>query len=895
MAIFLQLYQQKFGKLGAILSACEQFLMSGHRYREILANLSSDSLILTVNQRLAAYLKSEFASLQNASAWQQPKILPLATWLRQFWNLHSETTNIVLSDFAEFLAWQRIIKQYAQEHPLIQIQNTALLAGQAWQLAQSYQIDLQAELAEANEEIQNFCTWSTEFENILEQQAAHSSAQIPALVLDLIQTQKPPLPREIILVGFDDLAPIYQELINTLKSKGCAVRYFQPDGAATEVQRIGLLDQKDEIETMARWANQAAKAHPEKIIACLVPNLNVIRDQVASVFRKICDQPVNLTAGKALSHYPIIQAALDFLSLNIEKIERDLISKILMSIYHSNLLTDRSICSKVDSELQSYISTHLSCEKILHEIKRQSQAFAESSITPRFIAYFAELSAAQTRILLPSEWIEVFQTILKSLDWPSKRPLNSENYQVVCRWQELWPEFAALNEITGKIDYFSALAVLKNLSLQIIFQQKRPKTNIHVLGLLESGGIEFDQIWLMGLDDETWPPKIKPNPFLPLNLQREKNMPHASSEREITYSLKTQERLLNCCSKLIISYPQKDGDKKLHASRLIDELHEIDKTQLKLAEYKSDLQICAEQQIEIEALNDEYAPAVSSDEITRGGSWILQEQALCPFRAFVRIRLKAKIEGEKSLGIDGKERGNLTHAVLESVWKALKTQSALNKLSPIDLSALLNEKIEQALNLNQDIEPDFCAIEKKRLHELVNRWLDLEKQRPPFTVLEQETQRFIQIGDLKLQVKIDRIDELENEKILIIDYKTGAEKPISGWLNERLTEAQLPLYASYAATQSHGIAYAQVKSGNNKLVGLIDEEDSQFLNLKLPEKADEQKRNWPHLINDWRNNLLQLSKDFMQGVARVDPAANACTYCDLQAVCRIGSNENESI
>lgn len=865
------------------------------RYRDILSQMDANTVILTVNQRLSAYLKDEFARLQTAPVWSQPNILPLSSWLSQFWKAEAQATAILLSEFAEFLAWQRIIKDYAQDHPLIQIQNTALLASQAWQLAQSYKIDLHSDLAQANEEVQSFYQWSLAFEAYLEKQNALVSAQIPARVIELIKTSLVKLPKQIILIGFDDLAPIYQDLLTSLQAVGCSVQHFQAKNHNAKVQCLGLLDQKDEIETMARWANQMALAHPNKVIACLVPNLNVIRDEVASKFRKICDIPVNLTAGKPLNHYPIIQAALDFLSLNSEKIDRELFSKILMSIYHSNLLDDRAACAQIDSELRSYISTQFTHEKILHAIKKQSQAYTESSIAARFIAYFENLAAAQKLFLTPQEWAEVFQTILSALDWPSKRPLNSENYQVVHRWQALWPEFAALNEICGKIDYFSALAILRNLAQHIIFQQKRPKTNIHVLGLLESGGLEFDYVWLMGLDDETWPPNIKPNPFLPLNLQREKNMPHASSEREIRYSLTTQQRLMHCCHELIVSHPQKEGDKTLHPSRLIDNFSVINKADLALAEYKSDWQICAEQSIELEALLDEYAALVSDTEITRGGSWILQEQAQCPFRAFVKVRLKADTDKEKSLGIDSAERGTLTHAVLEAIWKTLKSQAALRKISDADLSILLDEKIEQVLKRSHDIEPDFCSIEKKRLHELITRWLNLEKQRPPFTVLEQETARFIQIGKLKLQVKIDRIDELENEKQLIIDYKTGAEKPISAWLNERLTEAQLPIYASYAATQSHGIAYAQVHSSGAKFYGLIDEEEAQFLNLKLSEKVDEQKRPWPQLIKDWRNNLLQLSNDFMQGVASITPAPHACDYCELEAICRIGKKDDELI
>ena len=56
---------------------------------------------------------------------------------------------------------------------------------------------------------------------------------------------------------------------------------------------------------------------------------------------------------------------------------------------------------------------------------------------------------------------------------------------------------------------------------------------------------------------------------------------------------------------------------------------------------------------------------------------------------------------------------------------------------------------------------------------MILRWLNLEKARPPFVVLEQETTRFVTIGDLNLTLQIDRIDQLSHDQWMIIDYKTG--------------------------------------------------------------------------------------------------------------------------
>ena len=61
---------------------------------------------------------------------------------------------------------------------------------------------------------------------------------------------------------------------------------------------------------------------------------------------------------------------------------------------------------------------------------------------------------------------------------------------------------------------------VKRLAAQTLFQPEAPDVPIQVLGVLESAGLEFDHLWVMGLTDEAWPIPARPNPFIPVALQR---------------------------------------------------------------------------------------------------------------------------------------------------------------------------------------------------------------------------------------------------------------------------------------------------------------------------------------------------------------------------------------
>ncbi len=121
-------------------------------------------------------------------------------------------------------------------------------------------------------------------------------------------------------------------------------------------------------------------------------------------------------------------------------------------------------------------------------------------------------------------------------------------------------------------------------------------------------------------------------------------------------------------------------------------------------------------------------------------------------------------------------------------------------MAEIDLSRLITSTVDNVIDeFSSSYKQDsvFLSIERERSINLINDWLNIEKIRPPFTLVAQETQLSIDLSGLKLQLKIDRIDRLNDGSIMLIDYKTGLTH-LKSWFGDRPQQPQLPLYAVYA-------------------------------------------------------------------------------------------------
>ena len=127
--------------------------------------------------------------------------------------------------------------------------------------------------------------------------------------------------------------------------------------------------------------------------------------------------------------------------------------------------------------------------------------------------------------------------------------------------------------------------------------------------------------------------------------------------------------------------------------------------------------------------------------------------------------------------------------------------------------------------LDESLPTHFLALEKLRLAALLNGWLALERERPPFTVQDCERKEKLEIKGISVELKLDRVDVLPDGRMVVLDYKTGAQVSPNSWAEDRISEPQLPIYAALVLIEGEvaAVCFAKVRAGEHQFVGIAND------------------------------------------------------------------------
>jgi probable DNA repair protein len=505
------------------------------------------------------------------------------------------------------------------------------------------------------------------------------------------------------------------------------------------------------------------------------------------------------------------------------------------------------------------------------------------------MAAFAGLRQGMRAQAAPDRWAAALQQALAALGWPGDRPLDSVEFQQHRRLQDLLSELAAVAKVRPRMRLAEAVGHLRTLAAETLFQAESAAVPIRILGPLEAAGLQFDALWLLGMHDQNWPPPAQPDPLLPVGLQRELGMPHASAARELAFAAALTARLAGAAAEVIASHARFDGEREQRPSPLLQDWEQVAPEDL-LRPGTQLLAACAAND-RCEALPAPAAGAAAARQ--RGGAGLLAAQARCPFQAVARYRLRAGALPEPTHAADAALLGDLVHELLQRTWQALGDSAALHRA---DDSVLAEQIARLADAVLQDLgrrRPDlfgatFRALERERLTALVVDWLRLERTRPgEFRVEALEQRQPVELDGLELSTRVDRIDRLGDGSLVVIDYKTGREVSSAGWLDERLSEPQLPLYCVHAGDAVAAAVLARVRRDDKgcSFVGLGREPG---LLPGAQDPADiEAGPSWESLGRQWRERLGILAREVLDGRADPTPSPQACRHCDLGSLCRV--------
>lgn len=870
-------------------------------FEHCFTTLKENHIILTVNQRLSLSLTREHAAWkkqQGHITWTSLSAQPFTSWITQLWQHHNTDHRVLLNSWQERQLWHTCVEQ-DERFALIQTQATAQQAQQAWQILNDWRLTTDDIAEHANHEVETFIEWAHDIEAQCQQHGWARSVDLIPELITLIEQQQITLPQHITLMGFDDFSPRLQQLIDTL-SQCTEVHYDDTPNFANSQHRISLSDRRNEITTMARWAKQHWLNNPNQRIACIVPNLTELRDTIEQIFidtfhlGALIDEttplPFNCSAGRPLILFSLIDSALQGLRLctnHHAPLSRWV--NWLQSPYHHHHQQDAACADAAALALQQLGMEMLHKTTVAGILTQLHAAFPQSTWLSRWQALQPELPQHQ----LPSEWAQWMISCCHQWGWPGGRTITSLEHQLIQRFQGALQELASLDMVHQKLSLPQAINHLQTLLHQTPFQTEGSNAPIQILGVLEASGYQFDHLWMMNVNDETWPAVAQANPFLPATLQKQHRMPHADGERERHFAEQVQQRLCNSSPEVIISHHQTDQERHFQASPLTRHLPIITLDQLHLADTAISQ---VNQPITLSTLSDAPAPPLQSDEQPRGGTWILKQQAQCPFKAFAKARLQAHTPGESHVGLSPAQAGTLMHATLEAVWQHIKDHDTLVTLDNDTLTTHIEKAFNAAVNntnIAQRVTPYFLPIEKKRVCSLLLEWLNLEKERSPFKVLAQEQTHQVNFGSLSFSISIDRIDQLANGEHLIIDYKTF-QTSLTPWFQPRLDDPQLPTY--YLTLQETlsiaGVGYAQIKASQLQFKGILHDRYENDTDTLLGFTPITQIRQYAMSWTAWHDHchiaVEQLANEFCQGDARVDPMhPSACLTCDLQPLCRV--------
>jgi ATP-dependent helicase/nuclease subunit B len=881
-----------------------------------------NTVILTPNQRLSRYLQQNIEKrlAKTTRAFSTPLIFSIDHFLIHLYQTIIKPTDLrrLISPLEEKVLWQ----QHLEDEALYLHSDSFNLTNeliQAWKFLHFFEIPLHEFANYSQEDFQWFLKLVHRLQDTLSENKLITAAQLPEYIKDMPLY----LPyKKIILFAIDEMPPVIDKLLRMLSEKYAfeiiaidnevallSETLEQAKKMAHVVNTYSFNALEEEITQMALWAYDHALAGNTRI-ACIIPTLLMHRKQIQRIFNRIfypnelfytqeLRPRYSLTGGDPLIDAPIIHIVLQILSmLSGTSFKFELFHDLFQSPYIKGGIEEQSSRHLFLAKIRNDIFTHVSLSELKSHLIKHHLSHDSLDIIQTLIQFTSKIHHKKPL----KYWIEAISLLLKTIGWPGSRTLSSLEYQQIKKLMEIFEELGSLQTYSEPVSFHQTVTLLKKTLYEQIFQPQTVDANVQIMGVLEAAGQQFDKIWMMDLLDIHWPSMAKPNAFIPIDLQKAYQLPHCSPEKELAFAEKMHDRFLHSCQEIIFSFSKQANEVHQHPSAfIVDFLHDEfpKKNHTAFLMPSPTLEYPQESPIPI---TETLFPADSS---------LIKKTAQCHFQAFAHYRLKAKPLEKIYFKTNKKNRGILLHYLMEKFWQKYPSLDALTAVKETleDVCLTETEKIVTEFYTGLSVEdPLFIALEIKRLSDLLLTWLGIELSRAPFRIHEIEKKHTIYIHQLQLNMRIDRIDEVENHQYLLLDYKTGIQTE-RAWFKEPFTEAQLPLYAMLLPDNIAGLAFINLHQDSINFKGIMINE--------TPLPHSEKTNNIAHIINAfieknlnihdaikcsksiqkdefkvlqlaWKTVIEKTAENFLAGSYQTNPSdKSVCDFCQRQSLCRI--------
>ena len=873
--------------------------------------LRAGELVVASTDRAARAIQADFHRRRRAealSAWQAPKVVDWNTFARSEWEERNTDGRLVLNLAQELSVWSGIIES-GQELPTTlppSIRRLAMMAMEAHDLICSYAPRLLEEAARTawDRDAGAFSGWLAEFDRKCRKNGFVSQSRVALDLIHMLHGDKASRP-SLRLAGFDRILPVQRELLD----RWGEWKLQETETARADIQFHSLPDSQTELESCAWRCHRQIEANPGVRLLVITQDQAQRRGEIERAFLRFStpgESPrFEFSLGIPLAQIAFVRSALLLLRWLQSSLAETEVDWLFASHFGSTAEDSEALQSCMRAlrrrdlqrpqwELESFLNQ----PKIASTLPRD---WARGLIASQRMLK----EAAKARS--PVEWTDMIPRLLETAGWQGSTPQTSADFQAQRRWTQALDTAGSLGFDGRRVSWSDFLAELHHATEDILFAPQSVDAPIQIAGPAESAGLTADAIWFLGADEESWPAMASAHPFLPLAVQRQFNMPHSSAQADWDFSATVTDRLLASALLVHFSVAALKEEVETRPSRLVSHIAGPPRR-------VPDELLPPKYEQPTTTLYEDFSTAPYPPGRVQGGSAILSYQSQCPFKAFATARLGAQSWDAAESGLSARQRGQLLHDALHSIWSGhkpgIKTHQDLDAIG--DLPAFVRKHVKAVMqsgvpeHIRESMPDPYIELEETRLIRLLTDWLNFEKARVPFTVEATEAKSSVIVEGLTMDLRLDRVDRLRDGSQLVIDYKTGTVDP-KAWDMPRPEDVQLPLYKlfglaplqaslfdSFGGPARGGLVFARVRTGETCFAGRVADARETIQHGLSGNSSLVRRRLTAAEESDWKAYIETLAHDFLHGRAEVNPRdyPDTCKRCGLQSVCRIQEPEN---